>query len=353
MHFSPLALTAFAAVAVAHPLEPRANALPPVVSDADTNTLQLALYLEHLEESLYSGGYSNFTDEQYTAEGFPAGFRENVGVIAQVSLFSSFSPTWYHICIWRFPGGHFPSTGRLTSGSQHETTHADTISNILTAAGKTPVPRCSYKFPYDSPTTFVDLANQITSNGIGAYLGGAAFLRDNAPLLTAASAILTVEARHDAYLRAGVKGSPFPTSFDTSVTSVFAYNIAQNFIVKCPQQLPLPILPKLTLTSPPPSPNIAPVPSNTKLAFKFDPSTFFVKVDESKPLYIGLINSVTNVTYTELTKTGNGEGTIPVPEGAAGAAFAVLTTFGPDAALSEDQLTEFGALAGPAEIILS
>ena len=68
----------------AHPVEKRANMLPPVNSTTDMSVLQLALYLEHLETALYTGGYVNFTDAQYTAAGFPPGFRENVGVIAQV-----------------------------------------------------------------------------------------------------------------------------------------------------------------------------------------------------------------------------------------------------------------------------
>ena len=67
---------------LAHPVEKRA--LPPVTSATDESVLQLALYLEHLETALYTGGYENFTDAQYTAAGFPAGFRDNVGVIAQV-----------------------------------------------------------------------------------------------------------------------------------------------------------------------------------------------------------------------------------------------------------------------------
>ena len=60
------------------PLQKRA------ISDSDTNVLQLALYLEHLEFNLYTGGYENFTDAEYVAAGFPSGFRDNVGVIAQV-----------------------------------------------------------------------------------------------------------------------------------------------------------------------------------------------------------------------------------------------------------------------------
>ena len=194
----------------------------------------------------------------------------------------------------------------------------------------------------------------ITSVGIGAYLGGGALLTDDPTLLTAASSILTVESRHDAYLRAGVGGSPFPTSFDTALTATYAYNLAQMFIVKCPQQLPITILPKLTLKSPMPPSNLQPpTAAGTPLQFEYDPSTFFVKTDPNAPLYIGLVNMVTNVTYTEVTSCGTNCAQIPVPAGAAGAAFAVLTTFSGSAALTEDQLTTFGTLAGPAEVILS
>lgn len=54
------------------------------LSQDDVSVLQLAHYLELLEYSLYSGGCNNFTDAQFTAAGFPTGFRENVCVIASV-----------------------------------------------------------------------------------------------------------------------------------------------------------------------------------------------------------------------------------------------------------------------------
>ena len=85
MRFSSACMAAgLLGLAAAHPLEKRANALPPVNSATDESVLQLALYLEHLEFSLYTGGFENFTEAEYTAAGFPAGFRNNVGVIAQV-----------------------------------------------------------------------------------------------------------------------------------------------------------------------------------------------------------------------------------------------------------------------------
>ena len=57
--------------------------------------------------------------------------------------------------------------------------------------------------------------NPLKSVGIGAYLGGSVPLSDNPTLLTTAGSILTNEARHDAFLRAGVGASPFPSSWCT------------------------------------------------------------------------------------------------------------------------------------------
>lgn len=236
---------------------------------------------------------------------------------------------------------------------QHEATHAATIATILTDSGYKAVPPCTYKFPFNDPVSFVDLANMITTVGIGAYLGGAAQLVDNPMLEVASGTILTVEARHDAYLRAGVGGSPFPTAFDTALSSVFAYNLAQQFIVECPMQLPIILLPKLMLTNPPPmsNPHLAPVAAGTELSFSFDPSTFFVKVDPNAALYIAFINQVTNTTFAEATKTGTDSVSVKVPTGLGNSAFAVLTTF--SGGLNEDQVTQYGTLAGPVEVVLS
>ena len=89
MRFTVACLAGLAASVVAIPVEKRANTLPPVDSTTDESVLQLALYLEHLELALYTGGYENYTDTQYRAAGFPPGFRENVGVIAQVCCLAS------------------------------------------------------------------------------------------------------------------------------------------------------------------------------------------------------------------------------------------------------------------------
>lgn len=288
------------------------------LSDNDINTLQLAHYLELLELNLYTGGCNNFTDDQYTATGFPAGFRENVCVIAS-----------------------------------HEAIHATALASILEANGVTPLPQCTYTFHYSDPKSFVSLANMVTTVGIGAYLGGSELLVDSPVLEEAAASILTVEARHDAYLRTGIGASPFPSPYDTGLSALWAFNLAQMFVVSCPQQLPLTVLPKLTLTGPTPPVNLQPpTAAGTVLSFSWDPSTFFVAVDPNAPLYIAMVNqNVSAPIFEEVTKTGTGSGTVPVPAGANGTAFACLTTF--SGGLTLDQLTQFGTLAGPVEVVLS
>lgn len=177
----------------------------------------------------------------------------------------------------------------------------------------------------------------------------------------------------------GVGASPFPTVFDTGLTAVWAFNLAQAFIVECPEQLPIIQLPKLNLTSPTPPSNLQPpTPAGTTLEFAWDPSQFFVSVDPSAPLYIAMVNqnisapifeqvTVTGMSTSaaleevsrtgelgsadEVTATGAATGTAPVPSGVSGAVFACLTTFSGGLTLAE--LTSYGTLAGPVEILIS
>lgn len=67
-------------LAAAAPLEKRQTTL----SEDDISVLQLAHYLENLEFNLYTGGFDTFTEADYEADGFPAGFRDGVGVTASV-----------------------------------------------------------------------------------------------------------------------------------------------------------------------------------------------------------------------------------------------------------------------------
>lgn len=86
------------------------------LSQSDMNVVELALFLEHLEYNLYTGGYENFTDAEYSQYGFPAGFRDGIGLTAQ-----------------------------------QEAIHAATLTQVLESNGVTPVPNCTYNFPYSNP----------------------------------------------------------------------------------------------------------------------------------------------------------------------------------------------------------
>ncbi|CCG80591.1 Putative uncharacterized protein [Taphrina deformans PYCC 5710] len=307
MRFSSILALALSC-ASASPIEKRQAS--GALSANDVAVLQLALYLEHLELSLYSGGYNNFTEAQYEAAGLPFPNRENVGIIAS-----------------------------------HEATHSSTIAAVLTANGVTPVPACTYSFPYNSPPTFYGLADLITSTGIGAYLGGAELIMDNPALLTEAASILTTEARHDAYLRQGVGQSPFPMAFDTPLTATWAYNLAQPFIVKCPQQLPIPILPRLSIApSQAPASDVVPIALGGTLNVVW--TTTSTPITDTTPLYLALIAGSSGMpAYVPLTRTGTGAGSITLPNTLMGTFFAVLTSV--SGGVNTTALTATGTLAGP------
>ena len=73
----------------------------------------------------------------------------------------------------------------------------------------------------------------------------------NKTYLGAAASILTVEARHTAYIRAGNGVSPFPAPFDVGLSLDEVYSLASQFIASCPESnppLPVKAFPTLTLS---------------------------------------------------------------------------------------------------------
>lgn len=184
--------------------------------DIDGVILNYALTLEHLEDTFYRQGLANFTQEQFTAAGFGGKFYSNLKEI-----------------------------------SYDEKTHVSFLTGALTAAGVAPVAECVYKFPYTDVKSFVSLASILEGVGVSAYLGAAANITEPA-YLTAAGSILTVEARHSAYLRNALALSPFATPFDTPLDFDQVYSLAAPFIVSCPSTnaaLPVKAFPTLTLVA--------------------------------------------------------------------------------------------------------
>ncbi|THV82851.1 hypothetical protein D6D29_04329 [Aureobasidium pullulans] len=262
------------------------------LSQNDIIGLQLAGYLENLELSLYTGGCEGFTDVEWIAAGFPSTFQQDICAIAEQQNQTSF------------------------------------IASSLESNGISAPQACSYNLSYDSPTSFVLLANQITSISLGFYLGS---LNDFSPALqTVAASILSVEARHDAIVRNGMGASPFPTNLDVPLSSVWAYSLAQKYISSCPRQLPIDLLPPLG----------------------FNGMSGSTPTETGQALYLAIVHAnATDPSYQQVLTTGQGQGTAQLPEGLGGVVYAALTASSGD--LTFHELTTTGTLAGPAQLVLS
>jgi hypothetical protein len=104
---------------------------------------------------------------------------------------------------------------------QQEEVHLSSLFNLLNSYNTTPIPPCNYSFPVESTKRFFELADVITSVGIGATIGLTERLAVTDPVLVrTVSSILTVESRHDAFFRS-IRGEvPNPAPFDTGISDI-------------------------------------------------------------------------------------------------------------------------------------
>ena len=114
----------------------------------------------------------------------------------------------------------------------HEGEHVDTLLNVITDLGGTPVEEAKYDFgdAYTSAEGFMMTAMALENTGVSAYDGAAQFLT-NPDLLTAAGSIVAVEARHASYLNLLNGEIPFPDAFETPKSPEEILAIAGPFIV--------------------------------------------------------------------------------------------------------------------------
>ncbi|OBT71249.1 hypothetical protein VF21_09482 [Pseudogymnoascus sp. 05NY08] len=272
---------------------------------SDADILQYALTLEHLEDNFYRQGLAKFNAAQFAAAGFDATFFANMQKV-----------------------------------SSDETEHVKFLTTALTAAGAKPVEACTYNFPLTDVKTFIATASVLEGVGVSAYLGAAADIMSKS-YLTAAGSILTVEARHSAYIRAGLKEAPFAMPFDTPLTLDEVYTLAAGFITSCPStnaKLPVKAFPALQL-----DPNAGTVKAGSKV--KLLTPGYTLKAAQGVATVYAAFISVTGPTFVEATPVSGGF-EVTIPMGFSGQSYAVLTS-------CKDTVSDDTTAAGPAIIEIS
>ncbi|KAG9232121.1 ferritin-like domain-containing protein [Amylocarpus encephaloides] len=204
-----------------------ATGLPDGLTDIDV--LQFALTLENLETAFYQQGFAMFPDSDFAALGLAPEDITNLKSI----------------------GGT-------------EATHVTTLTSAVAGAGIQPVLPCKYKFGFTDATAMVATAGILENVGVSAYLGAAPIVKSAAILGTAAS-IVTVEARHQTFIRVASKAVAIPSAFDTPLGIRNVFTLAAGFIESCPEGSNLAItpFPALTMTTPAAAGAAAPAAGST------------------------------------------------------------------------------------------
>ncbi|UOH81249.1 hypothetical protein LQV05_003917 [Cryptococcus neoformans] len=123
MKYSTIAVAAIGALAVqATPIK------RDVYTPTDTDTLQYALTLEHLENNFYSTALKNMDTQAFADAGFP---------------------TWVR--------------NRFEQIAAHEASHVPVLSDALGADATQP---CEYSFPYTDAKSFTALSQVIENVGV-------------------------------------------------------------------------------------------------------------------------------------------------------------------------------------------
>jgi len=181
----------------------------------DVDILQFALTLEFLETAFYQQGFAMFSDSDFAALGLSATDLAN-----------------------------------LKSIGQTEQTHVTTLLSAIAATGTQPVAPCTYNFGFNTAAEMVATASVLENVGVSAYLGAAPLLTSPA-VLTVAAEIVTVEARHQTFIRTASKAAAVPSAFDTPLGVRNVFSLAAAFITSCPSgsNLAIQAFPAVTSTT--------------------------------------------------------------------------------------------------------
>lgn len=167
----------------------------------DITALNYALTLEHLEAAFYNFAAAKFSQADFTAAGYPSYYYQYSTII-----------------------------------QGHENTHVSALTAVIQSRGATAVPACTYNFGIVTDVdAYFAVAKLLENTGVSAYDGAANAITDTV-LQQVAATIVTVEARHAAFLNLANNVSAFPADFDTAVSpsAIITAVLATGLITACP-----------------------------------------------------------------------------------------------------------------------
>ncbi|KAH0548552.1 hypothetical protein GP486_007904, partial [Trichoglossum hirsutum] len=253
---------------------------------SDTDILQFALTLEHLESNFYSQGFQKFPDSDFISLGLK---QSDVDTLKQIS--------------------------------KTEATHVSTIQSVLQKLGQTPVQPCTYNFGFTNAAGMVATARILEAVGISAYLGAAPLVTSK-DVLTAAGTIVTVESRHQTFIRAALAAQPVPAAFDTPLGVRGVFTLAAPFIQSCPQGSALKITPFSTLQV------------NNNMNITAGTTLSLLDPNQSQQLGSSTFCAFTDGSGTKFVQFSGGQ--CAVPQGLAGEVYLTMSKSG--SSLSDDQV---------------
>lgn len=230
-----------------------------------------------------------------------------------------------------------------------EATHVQFLAKAISGAGGTPVAPCNYTFPASDVKSFLAVSSILEGVsksliiesaliqsqlgvGVSAYLGAAAAVQDKT-ILTAAASIMTVEARHNAFVRSVIQQAPNPNAFDNPLSPMEVFTLASTFITSCPSsnaQLPFTAFPSLALGS-----NSTVNPGS--MITVTTPGYTLVPAPGNQ--LFGAFITVAGPMFAPATATANGF-SLQVPQGLSGQSYMVMTS-------SNTNVTDATTAAGP------
>jgi hypothetical protein len=183
----------------------------------------------------------------------------------------------------------------------------------------------------------VATASILENVGVSAYLGAAPLLKSPA-ILSVAASIVTIEARHQTFIRVASKAAAIPSPFDTPLGVRNVFTLAAGFISSCPTGSNLAItgFPAVTMAA---------GAGNATAAFTAGQS-------------LALSSTATGATFCAFTNAGQLGGTafVPftggactVPQDLAGLTYVNLASANPGTGVLTDAIT----VAGPMVMMAS